>query len=135
MCHLCPHWLRRGNYVYLFLYHRDIGYGTMDRKRLDKVWRLLEAARRGAPTAPDLEAIAKMLGRYERPGSNHPVWVTDHFPQHRPLPIERHGGNPPIPPHAKKVIVNGLEADAAAWEEILDESERKKADGGKSGAD
>jgi hypothetical protein len=59
-----------------------------------------------------------MCGRRLRPGSNHPVWITDHFP-HRPIPIERHGGNPSIPPHAKKVILNALEADAAAWEDVL----------------
>src|SRR5262249_33079715 len=46
------------------------------------------------------------------------AWVTDHFP-HRPLPIERHGGNRAIPRHACKVILNGLEADALAWEELL----------------
>lgn len=106
----------------------------MDRKKLDKIWRLLEAARRGAPTADDLEAIAKMLGRQERAGGNHPVWITEHFP-HRPLPIERHGGNPPIPRHAKKVILNGLETDAAAWEELLGEQERKQASGGTNGSD
>jgi hypothetical protein len=90
----------------------------MDRKTLDKAWELLEAARRGTPTANDLEAIATMLGRRMRSGGNHPVWVTDYFP-HRPLPIERHGGKPSIPKHAKGVIVRGLEADAAAWEELL----------------
>lgn len=107
----------------------------MDRKTLDKAWELLRAARRGKPTAGDLEAIAKMLGRRARSGGNHPVWVTDHFPPHRPLPIERHGGSPPIPPHAKKVIVNGLEADAAAWEEVLEDAERKNTNGGTSGAE
>ena len=107
----------------------------MNRKRLNKAWELLGAARRGAPTADDLEAISKMLGRRERAGGNHPVWVTDHFPQHRPLPIERHGGNPPIPRQARKVILNGLEADAAAWEELFDESDRKQGNGGEGGAD
>jgi hypothetical protein len=107
----------------------------MDRKALDKAWTLLQAARRGNPTADNLEEIAKMLGRRRRSGGNHPLWVTDYFPQHRPLPIERHGGNPSIPQHAKKVIVNGLEADAAAWEEILEDAERKQAKGGTSGAE
>jgi hypothetical protein len=73
-----------------------------------------------------------MCGRRVRPGGNHPVWVTDHFP-HRPLPIERHGGNRAIPMHARKTIVNGLEADAVAWEERLAESEQKKKDNGGTG--
>lgn len=111
-----------------------ITYSTMDRKTLEEAWELLEAARRGRPTADDLEQIAKMLGRKLRAGGNHPVWVTNRFPRHRPLPIERHGGNPPIPPHAKKVIVNGLEADAAAWEEALEAAERKARNGGTNGA-
>lgn len=101
----------------------------MDRKTLDKVWAALEAARRAPRTAPDLEALAKMCGRRVRSGGNHPVWVTDYFP-HRPVPIERHGGNPPIPPHAKKVILNALEADAAAWEDVLDREKQNGQDGG-----
>jgi hypothetical protein len=73
-----------------------------------------------------------MCGRRLRPGGNHPVWVTDYFP-HRPLPIERHGGNPAIPPHARKVILNGLEADAAAWEDLLSQREQQKSGNGGSG--
>ena len=98
----------------------------MDRKRLDKLWKALQAARRSPQTADDLEALAKMCGRRMRSGGNHPVWVTDHFP-HRPLPIERHGGKRTIPDHARKVILNGLEADASAWEEIVIESERERS--------
>lgn len=104
----------------------------MDRKTLDKAWDLLEAARRGAPTADDLEAIAVMLGRRMRSGGKHPVWVTDYFP-HRPLPIERHGGNPSIPRHARGVIVRGLEADATAWEEWLNKQGQTNGGTGASG--
>jgi hypothetical protein len=103
----------------------------MDRKRLDKLWMALEAARRSPLTADDLEALARMCERRVRPGGNHPVWVTDHFP-HRPVPIARHGGNQPLAPHVKKVIVNALEADAAAWEEVLT-SEEKERSGGTDG--
>jgi hypothetical protein len=63
-----------------------------------------------------------------RSGGKHPVWIIDYFP-HRPLPIERHGGNPSIPRHAQKVILNGLETDAAAWEDWLAENERKQSNG------
>jgi hypothetical protein len=90
----------------------------MDRKDLDRLWTELAAARRSPRTASELEALAKMCGRRVRAGGNHPVWVTDHFP-HRPLPIARHGGNKPIPPYAKKVIIESLEADAMAWEDSL----------------
>jgi hypothetical protein len=104
----------------------------MDRKKLDKLWRALEGARRSPQTADDLETLSRMCGRRLRKGGNHPVWVTDHFP-HRPLPIERHGGNPSIPPHAKKVILNGLEADAEAWENWLAEVESQKSKNGHGG--
>ena len=90
----------------------------MDAKKLKALWRDLNAARRSPQTAAQLEALAKRCGRYERAGGNHPVWLTDHFP-HRPFPIGRHGGNHTLPPHATKVILNALEADAAAWEELL----------------
>jgi hypothetical protein len=90
----------------------------MNRKALDKLWSALEAARKSPQTAADLEALARMCGRRERVGGNHPIWITDHF-AHRPLPIPRHGGNRNVAPYAKKVILNGLEADAAAWEDIL----------------
>jgi hypothetical protein len=61
------------------------------------------------------------------------MWVTDHFP-HRPLPIARHGGNKPIPTHARKVVRNGLEADVFAWKEWLIQFEQQKnGNGGASG--
>ena len=90
----------------------------MDAKRLKALWRDLNAARRSPQTAGQLEALAKRCERHERAGGNHPVWVTDHFP-HRPIPIGRHGGNRTLPAHATKVILNALEADAAAWEAHL----------------
>ena|ERR1700722_987285 len=102
----------------------------MDRQSLDKLRQLLKAARRSPQTAHDLEALAKMCGRRLRTGGKHPVWVTDHFP-HRPLPIERHRGSATIPRHACKVILNGLEADAVAWEERL----AARGNGGTDGSD
>lgn len=41
------------------------------------------------------------------------------FPMHRAFPIERHGGNPALSPRVRKVVLENLEADAAAWEEVL----------------
>ncbi len=91
----------------------------MDRKTLNKLLEALKRARRSPQTADDLEALARLAGRRMRPGGNHPMWINDSFPAHRPLPIERHGGNRPVPAHACKVILNGLEADAYAWEENI----------------
>jgi hypothetical protein len=99
----------------------DTAYGTMDRKTLNKLREALRRARRSAQTSDDLEELAKMAGRRMRPGGNHTMWINDSFPSHRPLPIERHGGNREVPPHACKVILNGLEADLCAWEEIIED--------------
>lgn len=46
------------------------------------------------------------------------MWLST-FPQHRAFPIERHGGNPDLSPHVRKVVLNHLEADAAAWEDLM----------------
>ena len=100
----------------------------MDRKKLDILWEALVVARRSPQTADDLENLARMCGRRRRSGGKHPVWVSECFP-HRPLPIERHGGNPSIPPHARSVILNGLEADAEARENLLTQAERQNKDG------
>jgi hypothetical protein len=90
----------------------------MDRKKLDNLWATIRAARRSPQKASDLEALARMAERREYAGGNHPMWVSA-FPRHRAFPIERHGGNPDLSPHVRKVVLNHLEADAAAWEEVL----------------
>ena len=52
------------------------------------------------------------------------MWVTDHFP-HRPFPIPTHG-NKSVSIGVRKVVLNALEADAAAWEDVLNKEEQKK---------
>lgn len=99
----------------------------MDRKKLDKLWADIAAARRSPQKAGDLEVLAKLAGRKEVSGGNHPMWVSA-FPRHRAFPIERHGGNPDLSPHVRKVVLNHLEADAAAWEEVL-EAENENEEG------
>lgn len=98
----------------------------MDRKTLDRIWRALDAARRAPVTGRDLEELARMCGRTMRSGSNHPMWVTEHFP-HRPFPIGRHGGNPVQGHRVRKVVIEHLELDAAAWEEVVKKFEADEA--------
>jgi hypothetical protein len=102
----------------IFRFHRDIAYSTMDRKKLDNLWAAIKAARRSPQKASDLEALAKMAERTQHSGGNHPMWASA-FRQHRAFPIERHGGNPDLSPHVRKVVLNHWEADAAAWEELI----------------
>jgi len=92
----------------------------MNKKTLLALRKALAEAKRKPQTASDLEALARACGRRSRAGGNHPIWISDRFPSHRPLPIGRHGGNPVVPPHAKKVILNGLEEDLEAWVEQVE---------------
>jgi hypothetical protein len=99
----------------------------MDSKKLDRLWRELKAARRTPQKAGDLEALARMAGRTSKPGGKHPMWWSA-FPQHRAFPIEHHGGNPDLSPHVRKTVLNHLETDAEAWEDVL-ATERKDENG------
>ena len=101
----------------------------MDRKILDRLWKELEAARRSPQTADDLEALAGTAERSIRTGGKHVMWVSP-FP-HRPFPIPRHGKEP-VARHVRKVVLDALSADAAAWEEVLDRIERKQNGNGEA---
>ena len=101
----------------------DITYSTMDRKKLDKLWRELGSAWNSPQTAGDLQRIARRAERRERVGGKHQsMWVTDHF-AHRPFPIPTHG-NKDVSIGVRNVVLNALEADAAAWEDFLGDSEK-----------
>jgi hypothetical protein len=104
----------------------------MDGKKLNNLWAALKAARRSPQRASDLEALAKLAGRSEHAGGNHPMWVSA-FPQHRAFPIERHGGNPDLSPHVRKVVLNHLEDDAAAWEDLIPPEKTTDEDGEDNG--
>jgi hypothetical protein len=91
----------------------------MTRKKLNEVWRHIAAARRKLPKLANLEALARMCGRRPYPGSKHVMWVSADFPQHRPFPIPRHGGNPVASYTVRDAVLEHLEADATAWEEVL----------------
>jgi hypothetical protein len=41
------------------------------------------------------------------------------FPRHRAFPIPRHGGNPVASYAVRDTVLDHLETDAAAWEEVL----------------
>jgi hypothetical protein len=100
----------------------------MDQKKLDRLWKALEEARRSPQTADDLESLAAMAERSTRMGK-HVMWVSP-FP-HRPFPIPRHGKEP-VAKHVRKVVLDALSADAAAWEEVLAPTEHKKNGNGES---
>ena len=63
-----------------------------------------------------------MCGRRPFSGGKHVMWVSDAFPKHRAFPIPRHGGNPVASYTVRNSVLDWLEADAAAWEEALEDS-------------
>jgi hypothetical protein len=99
----------------------------MDRKKLDRLWAALEAARRVPQKGSDLEALARLAERTPEAGGKHPMWLSA-FSNHRAFPIERHGGNPDLSHQVRKVVLNHLEADAAAWEDHISAEEKTKGD-------
>lgn len=94
----------------------------MNRKKLDRLWGEIAAARRSPQKAGDLEALARLAERRPAPGGKHPMWLSA-FPAHRAFPIEHHGGNPDLSHQVRKVVLNHLEADAAAWEDLITPNE------------
>lgn len=97
----------------------------MDRKKLDRLWRESSAAWNSPQTSGDLQSLALLAERRERTGGKHSsMWVTDHFP-HRPFPIPTHG-NKEVSIGVRKVVLSALEADAAAWEDVLEKIEQSK---------
>jgi hypothetical protein len=64
-----------------------------------------------------------MCGRKRYAGSKHPMWMSTVFPQHRAFPIPRHGGNPITSYTVRNAVLEHLEADAARWEEVLEEGD------------
>lgn len=56
------------------------------------------------------------------------MWVSP-FPSIRAVPISRHGGDPHVRPYVRKVVLELLEADLAAWEDKLRNEARSESGG------
>ena len=92
----------------------------MTRKKLNRIWRDIEAYRRNLPKLADLESLAKRCGRVPDPGGKHVLWKSAQFVRHRAFPIPRHGGNPVATYTVRDTVLDHLEADAVAWEDFLE---------------
>ena len=90
----------------------------MNRRRLDRIKRLLQQARRSQQKARDLETLARMLGRRQDKRGREPTWVHDELLVY-PLSIPHHGSRD-LAPGTRNSILNVLEADVIAWEERLE---------------
>ena len=92
----------------------------MNFNKLTKIQERITQARRSPQKASDLEKLAKQLGRSLFNRGKEPTWVSVDFPHLRPLTIPRHGSKD-VSPFVKKTVLNQLELDISAWEEICNE--------------
>jgi hypothetical protein len=99
----------------------------MNRRRLERITRLLEQARRSQQRARDLERLARMLGRRQDRRGKEPTWVHDELPVY-PLSIPHHGGRD-LATGTRNSILNVLEADVLAWEERLGPDDDEELEG------
>jgi hypothetical protein len=92
----------------------------MNKKKLAKIRREIEACRRKQVKARDLISIAKKLGRQLENRGKEPVF--SYSGPHAPLPlaIPDHGGKD-LPVGTKRSILNVLEDDVTYWELMLDD--------------
>ena len=96
----------------------SIIYSTMDRKKLRKLRLELVRLRLSPQKASALESLAGKLGRKLIKRGKEPTWESQDFDHLWPLSIPHHGGRD-LAPGTKKSILNQLEDDIIAWEEVL----------------
>ena len=93
-------------------------------KKLAKLRRRIESLRGSPRKARELESVARALGRkLVRPGSE-PTWISQEFPELRPVSIPHHSRD--VKRFTSESILDHLEAnDVLAWERRLShEAER-----------
>ena len=101
----------------------------MNGRRLARIRRLLEQARRSQQRARDLEKLAR--GRRQDKRGKEPTWVHDELPVY-PLSIPHHGGRD-LAPGTRNSILNVLEVDVIAWEERLGPEDEESGDDSEAG--
>lgn len=71
----------------------DIICAIMKSNKVAKLRRELESLRRRGGIKPnELESLARSLGRAKHPRGSEPTWVSEEFPNLRPVSIPHHGG-------------------------------------------
>jgi len=94
----------------------------MNRKNLNKVKRELAQLRRSPQKAATLESLAGRLGRKLVKRGKEPMWENIEFDQLYALSIPRHGGRD-LSPGTQRSILDQLDDDVLAWEELLGDDE------------
>ncbi len=94
----------------------DITFNIMNWQKVGKLEKkLLELLRKSAITTSDLESFARSIGRRKLKGGQvrgkEPVWVSDEFPEARPISIPFHGRNRNFSIGTAKSILNDFDED------------------------
>jgi hypothetical protein len=96
----------------------------MTRNKFKKLRLKLAQMRHSPQKADALQKFAGQLGRRLASRGKEPTWVSDRFPQLRPLSIPDHG-NRDVAPGTKNSILNQLEDDLNSWDEQLTKQEEE----------
>jgi hypothetical protein len=106
----------------------------MTPKKLDKLRGEILQRRRAPQKAADLEGIARRLGRKRINRGKHPMWESQDFPKLYVLSIPDHGSKD-LPVGTRNSILDQLEDDILAWEELIQAEEEHENDNNTGGAD
>jgi len=94
----------------------------MNPKKVRKLRQRLEELRRGVGNMPSkkLERFAKSLERRRAKGGSEPTWVSNIFPDHRPISIPHHSRN--LSKYVATNILDQFEIDIARLEMTIERS-------------
>lgn len=106
----------------------------MNRRRLNKLRREIAQARRAPQKARQLEEIARRLGRKLVNRGKEPVWESQQFNDLFPLAIPHHGGRD-LAPGTQRSILDQLDDDVAAWDQLLEDEIDDEAEIGNEGSE
>jgi len=100
----------------------------MKRVKLNKIIQRMEACRRrGGIGAAELESLAQELGRVRSKRGKEPTWISERFPDLRPLSIPHHGSRD-LNRFTAGSIIDQLELDLERWEEVMASEEAEEGD-------
>jgi hypothetical protein len=100
----------------------------MDRKKLAKLRREMEALRRSQPKAAALVSFARKLGRKKVNRGKEPTYESEEFLDLSALTIPMHKGRD-IPPGTRDSILDQLDEDLLRWDERLMTIKQTNGDG------
>jgi hypothetical protein len=94
----------------------------MSLAKIRKLRSEIEALRnRGWVKTAELEALARRLGRRRAKRGKEPTWISDEFPDRRPVSIPSHPGD--VNRFTARSILDQLEGDLDRYEELLQSQE------------